>query len=240
MLLVAAGSIGLPAWLMAAVIGARPARPAALLLGAGGSAAAFGAGVLLPGIPEGLRPAVFAVQDLARTLAAAGFGSLLAGLLREPNILLPAGLFAAFADFVVVRFGTVKHVLSTPGGRQLVAAVSARVPAIHPGLPQFGILIGPADFLFLAFFLACAARFELGLTRNAVALSVVLAATLLAVPLLGSVPALVPMALAFLALNARRFHLTRSEVLASVLVVGLSGALFAGYFLLLQARRGAG
>ncbi len=230
-----AGSIGLPILVIASLVRqVRSVLPALGLLVAG-----LGVWYLLGGPARGILPGALrgTLQDSGMILAASAAGLALAAALREPNILLPAGAFAAFADFVVVNFGTVKHALSTPKGQALVQSVSAKVPAVHPALPT--LTIGPADFLFLGIFLACAARFEMGLARNAWALSAVLAVSLLAVLLFGiNMPALAPMALTFVALNWRKFRLTRDEILGTVIVLLLAGGLFFGYFALLYGKRG--
>lgn len=223
----AAGSIGVPVWLLAAL--ARESRLSRTLLWSAAGAALWSMAASLP------YPATVVAGDLGKVLLAGGIGLMLGRALREPNLLLPAGLFAAFADAVVVSRGTVRIALSTPAGAELVKKVSAGVPAIHPSLPS--LTIGPADFLFLGFFLCCAARFGWGLRRNAGVLALVLALSLGLVPLLDRVPALAPMGLAFLLLNARRFRLTRTEMIGSVLVLLLAGGLFWGYFELLGGRQ---
>lgn len=232
----AAASIGLPIAGIGALVRAGTSHRNALLAAAGGLTLWLGLAFGWSSHPRWVAPALSSVQDLGKIVAAAGAGMALAASIREPNLLLPAGLFAAFADFVVVHFGTVKHALSPTNakGQALVNAVSAQVPALHPSLPT--LTIGPADFLFLGIFLACAGRFELGLARNGVLLTVVLAWSLLLVPVIGPIPALAPMSLAFVAANWRRFQLTRDEVVSTAVVLGLVGALFAGYFLFVYRR----
>ena len=234
--LTALGSIGLPVAGIAALVRCRPSVPAAVGLTAAGLALWLGLAAVSRGLPPLLGAASAAAGDVGKILAAAGVGIALAAGIREPNILVPAGVFAAFADLVVVHFGTVKHALSHPRGQALVAAVSAAVPSVHARLPA--LTIGPADFLFLGIFLACAERFGMGLRRNAWILTAVLAVSLLAVPLLGPVPALAPMSAAFVAANWRRFLLTRQELASTVVVLVLAGALFAGYFLFMFPGRG--
>lgn len=229
-----AGAIGLPAAALAclAVLGLPRTLLAALL--AGGIALWLGLTPLTGGDPlAGV--VVAAVQDLGKITAAGALGLALAGFLREPGILAPAGLFAALADLVVVRVGTVHQALQTEAGRALVSTVSAQVPAVHPAFG--GLTIGPADFLFLAFFLGCAARFGMGVRRNAAMLTVVLGVSLLLVPVVGAIPALAPMGIAFVALNWSRFRLTRSEAVSSVVVVALAAALFLGFFLWIGRNR---
>jgi hypothetical protein len=230
--LAAVGSIGLPIALLAALVRAVRSPLHGFLVALVGLALWFG---LAAGVRGGPVAIVGGLQDLGKILAAGGVGIAISGGLREPNILLPAGVFAAFADFVVVRFGTVKHALSTPKGQAVLKAVSASVPSVHPTVAP--LTIGPADFLFLGVFLACAARFDLGLRRNAVVLAIVLALSLLLVQVLPAVPALAPMSAAFLALNWRKFRLTRQEIVSTVVVLGVMGALFVGYFLWLFPKK---
>jgi hypothetical protein len=166
--------------------------------------------------------------EVCRILAAAGMGILLANVIHEPNILLPAAVFAAFADYAVVHlpFGTVNRAMQTETGRHFVHSMSAKMPTIQ-GLPM--LTIGMADFLFLAFFIACIYRFDLYLKATLVAWFFLLTLSLLlalAVP----VPALAPMALGFVAVNFRRFKLSRSEMqamgAAAVIVLILALGLF--------------
>jgi hypothetical protein len=151
-------------------------------------------------------------EELFRILATLGLGVLLASALREPNILLPAAVFAAFADYFMVNFGTVHHTMKTEAGQQLVQAVSAKVPTVA-GLPV--LTVGPADFVFMAFFFACVYRFDLHRQRTFWSLFVLLTLGLCFVVLLSApIPALAPMALAFVGANFRRFKLSRSELQA--------------------------
>ncbi|MGV3723249.1 MAG: hypothetical protein ACO1SX_20305 [Actinomycetota bacterium] len=234
---VALGSIGLPILVIAALAAARPSGSATVLTSISGFAlwAAAVFGITVAG--GWFAPLGGMLQDLGKVLAAGGVGAALGRLIREPNILAPAGVFAAFADFVVVNFGTVHRALQTEKGQAMVAAVSAKVPAIHPRLTT--LTIGPADFLFLGLFLMCAARFQMGLRKSAVLVAVVLAASLVAVQadVFQAVPALAPMSLAFVIANWRRFRLSRQEVVSTFVVIGLAGALFLGYFLFLFPKK---
>jgi hypothetical protein len=227
----ALGGIGLPIATIAALVRANRSPRMALGLALVGLALWLG---LLAGGRALAGPVTAILQDVGKIVAAAGVGVALAAAIREPNILLPAGLFAAFADFVVVNFGTVKHALSSPKGQALVQSVSAKIPSVHPRLPE--LTVGPADFLFLGIFLACAARFDMGLERTARVLAIVLAVSLVLVLLVGPVPALAPMSVAFIAANWKKFRLTKEEILGSVLVLVLMGGLFLGYFLVVYRR----
>jgi hypothetical protein len=147
--------------------------------------------------------------ELFRIIATLGLGVLLASALKEPNILLPAAVFAAFADYFMVNFGTVHHQMKTEAGQKFIHAVSAKVPTL-PGLPV--LTVGPADFVFMAFFFACVYRFGLDLKRTFLLMAILLTAALLFVVLFQApIPALAPMALAFVGANFRCFRLSRSE-----------------------------
>jgi hypothetical protein len=221
-------AIGLPIWGISTLARTRVPAWKWMLLAAIGVAVWIGLGLVMRATPSVLQPASFTLQDLGKILGAAGLGLALARGVPEPNILFPAGLFAAFADFVVVKYGTVSHALSSPAGRALVQSVSAQVPSVAPGISP--LTIGPADFLFLGIFLGCAARFGMGMAATCWTLSLVLGLSLLLVPVIGAVPALAPMSLAFVAVNWRSFRLTRQELVGSILVLVVTGALFFAYF----------
>jgi hypothetical protein len=230
--------IGIPIGLIAALIRTVKRVPVYVWIAVGG--ALVWVGLLFLGVrlgrslPRTVWPLMSGIQDGAMILAVASVGAALATLLREPNILVPAGIFAAFADFVVVNFGTVHKALSTQKGQAVVQAVSAKLPSVGQGIPP--LTVGPADFLFLGFFLCCATRFGWSLEGNARALTLVLAISLILVPIIGAVPALAPMSIAFMAINWKRFRLTRDELIGSAAVLGVTGALFLGYFLFVFGR----
>jgi hypothetical protein len=234
-ILVAAGAIGLPVWVLMSLVRAGRAALVAGISLVVGLALWLGLGAVLPGGSGFFGAGIEALRDLGKILAAGGVGIGLAAALREPNILLPAGVFAAFADFVVVSFGTVKHALSTPKGQALVQSVSAKVPSMHPALGT-GVTIGPADFLFLGIFLGCAHRFDMGLARNARLLTIALALTLLLTAVIPAIPALAPMSITFVAANWRQFRLSRSEIISTGVVLLLAGSLFLAFFLMPMRR----
>jgi hypothetical protein len=189
-------AVGVAGWVGVVLMGPAPPNPPNLVKAVGPSA--------------GL--ALHLGEELFRILATLGLGVLLASALREPNILLPAAVFAAFADYFMVNFGTVHHTMKTEAGQQLVQAVSAKVPTVA-GLPV--LTVGPADFVFMAFFFACVYRFDLHRQRTFWSLFVLLTLGLCFVVLLSApIPALAPMALAFVGANFRRFKLSRSEMQA--------------------------
>jgi hypothetical protein len=192
----------------------------------------FGGQPVLLGIARGLPPpaalGLAAAHDAGVICLGAAIGSAVALLIRDRNILLPAGTFAAFADYFMVKWGTVHVALQTPAGAKVVQQMSAGVPAVHHSLQP--ITMGMADFVFLAFFLACARRFEMNYRGTFLALATVLALLLFAIPWLRQFPAVAPMALAFVLVNLRYFKLTRAEVHATALVFALMAALVGVFF----------
>lgn len=201
----------------------------------------FVAGVALFGLPLALRwlhvpyvplagLVVSAGHDVGVICLGAGIGSLVAMLLRDRNILLPAAAFAAFADYFMVRFGTVHTAMQSPAGHHVVQAMSAAVPAVHRSLPP--ATMGMADFVFLGLFLACARRYEMNYRATFVALATLLTFLLLALPWLGAFPAVAPMALGFVLVNLRHFKLTRAEIHATAIVFLLMAGLVGVFFLL--------
>lgn len=174
-----------------------------------------------------------AFSDLFLIGAASVLGALLAGFLREPNILVPASVVAALVDFWGVYFGTTRMVLERH--QEVVSKLSVQValPAL-PGALDLQIGIGFGDFVFLSFFLVCARRFDLREGRTFWFSFVFLLAAMAIVVWLGpNVPALLPMAAAFLAANAGCFRLQRSEALA-MLYAGLIIAVLLGGWIFLH------
>lgn len=199
----------------------RPA-PAVVLLVVG----AAGWALTTFGTKHGAGPVLSTTRELYLVIAAVGLGILLAKAIRERNILLPAAVFAAFADYFMVHYGTVRVALNSGAkGQKLLNAMSAHVPRLHSQLPI--LTVGMADFVFLAFFFACVFRFDLNFKATFAALFVLLTLSLYFVALLGPIPALAPMALGFVLVNFRRFKLSREELQAMgaaaaiVLVVAL-------------------
>jgi hypothetical protein len=199
----------------------RPA-PAAVLLVVG----AVGWILTTFGAKQGAGLVLSTTREVYLLIGAVGLGILLANAIRERNILLPAAVFAAFADYFMVHYGTV-HVALKGGakGQRLINAMSAHVPRLHGHLPV--LTVGMADFVFLAFFFACVFRFELNFKATFAALFVLLTLSLFFVASIGPIPALAPMALGFVLVNFRRFKLSRAELQAMgtaaaiVLVVAL-------------------
>lgn len=176
--------------------------------------------------------------DLSRAVAATGIGALVAAFIRDRNILLPAAVFAAFADYLMVNYGTVHVALRSEKGQQVVSAMSSHAPTVRVGNMAIPALsVGMADIVFIAFFVACVLRFGMNLRGTLVAFAVMLTAALLFVSITGAaVPALGPMALAFVAVNFRYFRLSRSELQAMGIAFAVVALVTTGFFVLRHFR----
>jgi len=175
--------------------------------------------VLLPRIGHagsaGAEIGLAAVQDLLLMLTAAFLGCTISYVIREPNILLPAAVFAGLVDYWSVSWGPLSRIMEKKPS--VVAAMSVHVPTPVPGVP--GTMIGMGDFVFLALFFGVLYRFGMNV-RGAFWLGYLLltAAMLVVLGYGGALPALVPMGVAVVATNIRRFHLNRDELLATLYV----------------------
>lgn len=145
-------------------------------------------------------------------------GWLLALWLRRHSYLVLAAITIAIMDFYSVFYGPTGQIVS--GERPALAVI------VEVGLLPWPILgsnlitgvIGLGDFLFLAWFLAAALRFELGLTRNywalmaAFTIGIVMTLALVAAQQIEhGLPALPFMSLLFLLVNRDRFDLPRED-----------------------------
>lgn len=192
---------------------------------------AFGFPLRHPFPPQRWLQALFLnLMDIGLALAAAGIGALIAAVIRDPNILLPASVFAAFADYLMVytSIGIVHTKLQTEQGRQQIGAMSAHVPTPHPAIAP--LTVGMADYVFLAFFFACVYRFGMNERGTFAAFFLALTLSLLFVAYVSAIPALAPMALAFVAVNFRHFRLSKSELQAMGLAFAIVAAVVAGLF----------
>ncbi len=161
-------------------------------------------------------------------LSAVGLGALLSKIVRERNLLVPVVPFAAMVDVLTVMApgGFVKRMVEQ--APEVVERASVAVTAVPSALETVErvipiVIIGVGDFVFLALYASCLWRFGLRARATAIGLFLVLWVYLMMV-LVGvapKLPALVPMAVAFLAINWREFRLTTQEKLASLVVVSL-------------------
>ena len=171
-----------------------------------------------------------------------GLGSLLAIGVRDKNLLLPIAIFLIGADMFLVfnpDSPTRRMLASAPNVTQNVLAT---VPAAKSSeAPKAGVQdlaqVGPADLLFAAAFFTLLFKFQMRPKQTVAWLAPVLVLYLLLVIQFGSVhlgpvslsmlPAMVPIGLTVLLVNAREFKLQGQEVLGVLLVSLLAVSLAA-------------
>lgn len=180
---------------------------------------------------------VLGVSDTLMVLSASMLGLAVSHIIREPNILAPAALFAALVDFAVVSLW-IPHVMQA--APQALSAVAVHVPQVGAkptptGLRPIGI-IGPADFVFLAFYFACVWRFGMAAHATYIWMVIALAGYMFFQNVVGSLtprfmdavdmlPGLVPMAAVLLIVNRKYFHFSREEkramAITALIVIGI-------------------
>ena len=170
------------------------------------------------------------LPDLLFVWLASSFGGLLSYLLRSANMIPPIAAVLALVDVWTVFLGPVGKILKSdnPAAVKITQAMTVPLPAPKPSgasaIPP-SLVVGFADFLFIAFFVAAISRFSpsVGVYRRMlVALVAVLCGYMLLVFFSGwHLPALLPLAVVMLALHWGHFKYTRSEAFAL-----LYGALF--------------
>jgi hypothetical protein len=178
-----------------------------------------------------------------------GLGAVLSLLIRDKNLLLPIAIFlAGFDAFLVLTPGGVVQQLMT-NQPTYAESVLVQAPAVRttPTTPEEeGIRlttfaqIGPADLLFSATFFIALFKFRMRVRETARWLIPVLVVYMFIVlaPIPGSamLPALVPIGLTLLIVNAREFKMSSQEKAATAGVAVIAVAL-AGYALWLRANQ---
>ncbi len=223
-----------------ALAGARLVQPAWLLVGVGTVAAGpvlvRVAGIYLSDGPA--RPA--ALPALVTPIAVNFLGPLgltlvgvgLARGVRHANLLLVAAAAAMFFDLVIVTAGTVAALRERAPEAIAQASLGAGTAAAPDELgpePLSGVTIGPADVLFLAFFLGAVVRLRLAERATSIWLVCLLGVGIVAVEV-GSIalPALLPMGLAVVIVNASHARFTPAErraLVAGAALAALIGAM---------------
>ncbi len=198
--------------------------------------AAFGA---MPQ-PWRLMAGVPGLPDLCVVALAAGLGVQLSRLLRAPNLILPVAVVLALTDiWTVMLNGPVQRIMQsqTEAAQRVTAAMMVGLPPkeLQTGAaPMAGA--GFADFLFVAFFVACITRFAPAdaLFRSTVKWVVgVLSLYVLVVMFSGlALPALVPIAVTVIVLHRRLFTYTRAELFAMIYALLLLAAVIGGMWML--------
>ncbi len=173
---------------------------------------------------------------------AASVGALLSKVVREVKMLLPMSLVLACVDLYVV-FGGGLVTQATQGTSPVAAhamrALTVSLPTVRTstGAAPMQSMAGFADFMFIALFFACFAKFSVPSRRTFFALCAVLCGYMLIVMYTQtSLPALMPIAVVVIGMNLRQFRFERSEAFA-MLYAGLLVAAILGGFWFMGSRR---
>ena len=160
------------------------------------------------------------LRGLLLIAAAAALGVLLSRLVREIKILLPIGVMLALVDlYVVFGDGLVTQAQQgSPTAQAAMRSLTVALPTMQRhaanALPE-ELRVGFADYLFIALFFACFAKFGVPARRTFFVLAGVLSLYMLYVMATGTaLPALVPIAAVIISMNLRRFRYERSEAFA--------------------------
>lgn len=163
------------------------------------------------------------LANLMLILTAVFFGRSVAGLVREPNLLLPVLATAAVVDLWGVYYGPVSKVAQR--APEVIQQMAAQAPVFRPS-PAGGTplvpLVGVGDFIFLAILLSCVYRFGMNVRGT-----LGWAAALTFVGLMGvsflpiRLPGLVFMGLAGVLANWKHFRFSREEKFALLYAGGL-------------------
>jgi hypothetical protein len=165
------------------------------------------------------------LADLIFVWFAVSLGTLLSFIVRTANLIPPVAAVLALVDaWTVLLGGPVQKLMESenPTAQVVTQAMTIKLPSPSPvgtasPIPPAQV-VGFADFLFIAFFVAAICRFvpaAHAYKRMVVALIVVLSGYMLIVFFFGwSLPALVPMSVVMIALHWRYFHYERNEAFA--------------------------
>ncbi|MBS1704305.1 MAG: hypothetical protein JST40_00410 [Armatimonadetes bacterium] len=168
-----------------------------------------------------------------------GLGALLGSMIRDKNLLLPVSVFLAGFDAFLILSPTSLPRQIMSEAPQAFQAVAAKVPAVVPTAQGAsigpGAYIGPADFIFLGMFFVALHKFGMRSRETLRWMIPVLVLYLVVVLFLGEVnigpiqlgmlPALVPIGLTILIVNAREFQMKQDEKLATWVVAFIALAL---------------
>jgi hypothetical protein len=164
-----------------------------------------------------------------------GFGALIAGLIKDKNLILPiTGCLALIDIFLVMTpVGLTQIVMNA--APKVLPTIALKVPDMT-AMPTHGHIgslahIGPADLLFIAMFFVAIHRFGLKAKQTLIALIPTLVCYLLIVVFFGDItvgrlhlnmlPGLPVIGLVILLVNISEFKLNREEVLSTILVLAI-------------------
>lgn len=155
-----------------------------------------------------------------------GLGALVAGLVKDKNLLLPIAIFLAGFDVFLVTFpsGPVQQVLQHQPAVLEKVAYSVPKPievGQAVGVPVASY-VGPADFIFLSMFFVALFKFGMRPHRTlpwmVSSLIAYMGAVLFGPSSLSALPALLPIGLVILLVNVREFQLKRDEWIGTIIV----------------------
>jgi hypothetical protein len=174
------------------------------------------------------------VVQIARFGWPAGLGFLISSLIRDRNLLLPIAIVLATVDILAVfaPSGSVNRGLSSPAIRPIFDVMAYQVPTAGSARPI--AQMGPADPLFVAMFLFAINKFKLAFRTTVLWLIPALIGYLAIVVFAGdrtflgfslaALPALVPVSIVVVTVNAKYFKPSKQEMAmtAAVAVVCLA------------------
>lgn len=190
---------------------------------------------------------VLGISDTLMVLAMSMLGLAVSHIIREPNILAPAAVFAAVADFAIVSLWIPRVMEAAPSA---LSSVAVHVPQIGVKPTPAGLqpiaIIGPADFVFLSFYFACIWRFGMAVRATYGWMVIALAGYMFVQNLVGSLtprfasavdllPGLVPMAVVLVLVNRRHFRFSPEEKRAIAIAAVLVGGLVVWSFWMLRS-----
>jgi hypothetical protein len=184
-----------------------------------------------------LRALLISIGQTGLLLWCFGIGALLASVLKDRNLLVPVAVFLALFDIwlVFAPEGVASEAVREhrPEIQRVFEKLALQVPA-PGGYAKAMAYVGPADLVFIAMFFVALFKFRLRTRETLWALVPTLAAYLLLVLLAGdtmigpfrlaALPALLPIGAVVLAVNWREFKLSKDEILSTILVFVLMGA----------------
>lgn len=176
------------------------------------------------------------LKGLLMIWLAACAGTWISRLLKEMKILLPIAIVLACMDLYVVFGGglvTQANTGKAPVAQAAMNALSVHLPrvATSTGAAPMELSVGFADFLFIALFFSCFARFGIPSRRTFIVLCTALVGYLTVVYIRQiDLPALVPIAVVVVGMNLRAFRYERSEayalLYAGFIVLAVLGGLY--------------
>lgn len=171
----------------------------------------------------------FLVMTLAVSL-----GVVLSRMVREIKILLPIAVVLALIDLYVVFGGGLVSQANSGKAPAAQAAMTMLTVSLLPKSPAgvsapHPLAVGFADYLFIALFFACFARFQVPSRRTFVLLCGILCTTM-GVVILGrlDLPALIPIAVVVIGSHIDSFRYRRDEAFAMLYAGLLVVAILAG------------